>query len=162
MLLHDIFFSTTMATCWNVCLQSLSTKVPCETRLESSISLPDCMCEHNVLCCTCHQAVKVKLSPKCNLGFICECIWVKSIITTKESLLRFTVVLFLGKLIFNGVQGHFSASIKITIFKTLRRLDTTWNFARSITRVSTNEHEHWEHCLCTQSWLKREFLDNSN
>ena len=26
--------------------------------------------------------------------------------------------------------------------------------ARSITRVSTHEHEHWEHCLCTQSLLK--------
>ena len=31
----------------------------------------------------------------------------------------------LGKLIFNGVQGHSDASINITIFKTLRRLDTT-------------------------------------
>ena len=30
----------------------------------------------------------------------------------------------LGKLIFNGVQGHFNASIKIAIFK-LRRLNTT-------------------------------------
>ena len=35
---------------------------------------------------------KVKLSPKCNLGFVCECIWVKpsgkSIITTKEAFLK--------------------------------------------------------------------------
>ena len=53
------------------------------------------------------------------------------------------------------VLGHSYASIKITIFKTLRRLDTTWNFARSITRVSTHEHEHWEHCFCTQSLLKK-------
>ena len=30
-----------------------------------------------------------------------------------------------GKLIFNGVQGYYGASIKIAIFKTLRRLDTT-------------------------------------
>ena len=60
----------------------------------------------------------------------------------------------------NGVLGHSYASIQTAIFKTLRRLDTTWNFARSITRVSTHEHEHWEHCLCTQSLLKRKFLDN--
>uniref|UniRef100_A0A671YJF1 Complement C3-like n=1 Tax=Sparus aurata TaxID=8175 RepID=A0A671YJF1_SPAAU len=66
----------------------------------------------------------------------------RDIITTKEALLRFTVVSFLGKLIFNGVQGHFYASIKISIFKTLRMLDTTRNFAHSITRVSTCEHEH--------------------
>ena len=32
----------------------------------------------------------------------------------KEALLRFTIVLFSGKLIFNGVQGHIYASIKIT------------------------------------------------
>ena len=37
--------------------------------------------------------------------------------------------------------------------------NTTWDFARSITRVSTHEHEHWEHCLCTQSLLKRKFLN---
>ena len=43
----------------------------------------------------------------------------KSIITTKEALLRFTVVSFLGKLIFNGVQGHFYTGIKTAIFKTL-------------------------------------------
>ena len=28
----------------------------------------------------------------------------------KEALLTFTVVVFLGKLIFNGLQGHFYAS----------------------------------------------------
>ena len=37
--------------------------------------------------------------------------------------------------------------IKIAIFKTLRRLYTTWKIARSIIRVSTHEHEHWEHCV---------------
>ena len=51
--------------------------------------------------------IKVKLSPKCNLAFIYEYIWIKplckSIITTKEALLRFTMVSFSGKLIFNGV-----------------------------------------------------------
>ena len=52
-------------------------------------------------------------------------------------------------------MGYFYASIKITIFKTLRRLDTTWNFAHSITRVSTHEHERWEHCV--HSLLKRVF-----
>ena len=81
--------------------------------------------------------LKVKLLPKSNIGFICECIWVKpsckSIITMKEALLRFTVVSFSGKLIFHGALGHSDASIKIAIFKTLRRLDTTWNFACSIT-----------------------------
>ena len=91
-------------------------------------------------------------SRQSNQGFICDWTWVKSlcksIITTKEALLRFTVVLFLGKLIFNGVQGHFYTSIKIAFVKTLRRLDTTWNFACSITRVSTHEHDHWEYCVC--------------
>ena len=52
-------------------------------------------------------------------------------------------------------MGHFYNSIKIAISKTLRRLDTTWNFDLSITRVSTHQHEHWEHCLCTQNLLKR-------
>ena len=60
----------------------------------------------------------------------------------KEALSRFIVVSFLGKLIFNGVLGHSYTSIKVAILKTLRRLDTTWNFAGSITRVSTHEHEH--------------------
>ena len=50
------------------------------------------------------QPVKVKLVPKCNLAFFCECIWVKPsckhIITMKEALLRFTVFTFLG-------QAHF-------------------------------------------------------
>ena len=55
---------------------------------------------------------------------------------TKEAFLRFTMVSFSG-------------------FKTVRSLNTTWNFARSITRVSTHEHEHWEDCLCTQSLLKK-------
>ena len=44
---------------------------------------------------------------------------------TKEALLKFTVVSILGKLIFNGVWWHFYPSIKIAIFKTLRRLDKT-------------------------------------
>ena len=59
----------------------------------------------------------------------------KSIIRTKEALLRFTIVLFWGKLIFNGVQGHFSTSIKIAIFETLRRLDTTRNFTESESEI---------------------------
>ena len=41
-------------------------------------------------------SVKVKLSLKCNLGFFCECIWVKpsckSMITKKEALLRLTIL----------------------------------------------------------------------
>ena len=44
---------------------------------------------------------KAKLSPKCNLGFFCECTRVrplcKSIYTIKAALLRFTVFLFLGQ-----------------------------------------------------------------
>ena len=102
---------------------------------------------------TCCHRLKVKLSPKCNLGSFCEWIWVKclfkSIITRKETLLRFTIFLLLG-------QNHFQWSV---IFKTLRRLDTTWNFARSITRVPTHEHEHWEHCLSTQSLLKNKVFE---
>ena len=110
--------------------------------------------------------LKVKLSAKCNLGFFCQCTRVKpsykSIITMKEALLRFTVFSFLCQTHFQWeCYGHFSDSIKISIFKTLRRLDTTWNFARSITRVSTHQHEHWEHCLCTQSLLKRTFFNKS-
>ena len=47
------------------------------------------------------------------------------------------------------VRGQWYTSIKIYIFKTLRRLNTTWNFACSITRVSIH------------SLLKRRFLNNS-
>ena len=74
---------------------------------------------------TCHMwsgqlIFKVELLPKSNRGFICDCIRVKlsckSIITTKEALLRFTVVSFSDKLIFSGVQGHSDAGIKISIF----------------------------------------------
>ena len=106
--------------------------------------------------------LKAKLLPKCNLGFF---LWMfipsyKSIITTKEALLRFAVFLFSGQTHFQWeCKGHFYDSIKISIFKTQRRLDTTWNFARSITRVSTHEHKHWEHCLCTQSLLKNKVLE---
>ena len=112
------------------------------------------------------ESLKLKLSPKCNLGSLCECTWVKrsykSIMPMKEAILRFTVFLFSGQTHFQWERyGHFYYSIKICIFKTLRSLDTTWNFAGSITRVSTHEHQHWEHCLCTQSLLKRSFLDSS-
>ena len=87
----------------------------------------------------------------------------KSIITTKEAQVkRFTGFSFSGQTHFQWeCYGHFSDSIIIAIFETLRRLDTTWNFACSITRVSKHEHEHWEHCLCTQSLLKRTFLNDS-
>ena len=85
-------------------------------------------------------------SQKCNLCFFCECIWVKpsckSMITTIEALLRFTIFSFSGQTHFQWeCLGQLSDSIKIAIFETLRRLDTTWKFARSITRVSTHEHE---------------------
>ena len=100
--------------------------------------------------------LQVKLSPKYNRGFFCECTQVKpsskSIITTKEALLRFTVFPCSGQTHFQWeCYGHFYDSIKISIFKTVRSLDTTWSFAGSITRVSTHEHQHWQHCLCTQS-----------
>ena len=81
---------------------------------------------------------EVKLSPKCNLGFFCELLWVKpsckSIITRKEALLRLTVFSFLAQAHFQwDCMGHFFyTSIKIAIFETLRRLDTTWNFAHSV------------------------------
>ena len=51
------------------------------------------------LCCPAvwNALFNAKLSPKCSRGFFCECIWVKlsckSIITTKEALLRFTIFL---------------------------------------------------------------------
>ena len=63
----------------------------------------------------------------------------KSIITVNKALLRFTIFLFLGQTYFQWeCLGHFYATMKIAIFKPLRRLHTTWNFARSITRVSMN------------------------
>ena len=66
------------------------------------------------------------------------------------------------KIIFNGsARGNTIIILwKIAIFDTLRRLDTTWNFAHSITWVSIRELD-WDHCLCTQSLLKRKFLNNS-
>ena len=60
------------------------------------------------------------------------------------------------------INGTFTLASKSLFFKTLRRLDMTCNFARSVTRVSTLEHEHWEHCLCTQSLLKIRFSNNSH
>ena len=105
---------------------------------------------------------RVKLSPKCNLGCFCDGIWVKpsckNTITTRQALLRFTVFLFSGQTHFQWeCYRYFSDSIKISIVKTLRRLDTTWNFARSIIRVSTHEYEHWEHGLPTQFTKKKVF-----
>ena len=123
-----------------------------QTALQSAEKwLETTCCCHNL----CSYDVKVKLWPKCNLGSFCECIWVKpsckSIITMKEALLRFTVFSFSGQTHFQWeCYGH--NSIKISIFKTVRSLDTTWNFAGSITRVSTHEHQHWQHCLRTQSY----------
>ena len=88
-----------------------------------------------------YQTVKVKLSPKYNLGF-CQCIWVKplckSIITTKEALSS-AIFLFSAQTHFQWeCMGRFYASIKIAVLKTLRRLDTTRNFTSSITRASTH------------------------
>ena len=72
----------------------------------------------------------------------------ESTITTIEALLRFTVFSFSGQTHFQWeCLGHFYTSIKISILKTLRSLDTT-----CITRVSTHEHQHLDHCLCTQSF----------
>ena len=64
----------------------------------------------------------------------------------KEALLRFTVVSFSGKLIFNGVQGHFSASIKIDIFKTL--LGVSPGFLHMNTRI--------ENIVCVRRGYKKE------
>ena len=76
------------------------------------------------------EIIKVKLSAKCNPGFICECTRVKPsckrIITMKEALLRFTVFLFSGQTHFQWeCYGHFYNSIIISMFKTVRSLDTT-------------------------------------
>ena len=92
----------------------------------------------SVMCCS----FKVKLSLKFNWDFFC--IWVKpsckTIITMKEALLRFTVFLFLGNSFSVGALRALYNSIKVSTFKSLRSLDTTWNFACSITRVCTHEH----------------------
>ena len=98
------------------------------------------------------------ISPKMQPRLFFVNLWVKHlctrIITTKGPLLGFTVFLFLTQ---TQTQWEclrqISDIINIAIFKTLRRLDTTWNSDRSITRVSTHEHKHWENCLCTQSLL---------
>ena len=75
----------------------------------------------------------------------------KSIITIKRHY-EFTLFSFSGQTHFRWeCLWQISDSIKIAIFKILRKLDTTSNFARSITRVSTHEHEHWQYCLCTQT-----------
>ena len=105
--------------------------------------------------------VKIQDIQISNQGFFCECIWVKPsckiLITTKEALLRFAVFSFSGQTHFEWeCLGQISDSIKITVFKTLSRLDTTWNFARTITRLSTHKHGQ-NHCLRTQSLLKRKF-----
>ena len=100
--------------------------------------------------------VKVKPSPKCNPGFFCEYLWVKSSfksrITIKEGLLIFTILWFSAQTHFQWeCMGHFYACIEIAHFKTLRRLDTTWNFARSITRVSTHSSTE-PHALYPGCW----------
>ena len=61
-----------------------------------------------------------------------------------------------------GCRGTFTLASK-SLFSKHQEGSTwkTWNFARSITGVSTHEHEHWEHCLCTLNLPKRRFLDNS-
>ena len=123
----------------------------------------------------------MKLSPKCNLGFFffsfffCECICVKpsckSIITMKEALWRFTLLSFSAQTRFQWeCMGHFYASIKNAIFKTLRRLGTTWNFARSITSVSTHRsaepHTLYpdvlipEYVWAAMTWLEEEATAN--
>ena len=65
---------------------------------------------------TLNTYLKAKLSPKCNLGFFCECIWVKPlckrIIMMREALLRFNIFLFLGQTHFQCV-GDPGDSIKI-------------------------------------------------
>ena len=66
--------------------------------------------------------LKAKLSPKCN-RVKPSC---KSIITTKEALLRFTIFLFLVQTLFQWeCYRCFYVSIKISVFKTVRSLDTT-------------------------------------
>ena len=87
-----------------------------------------------------------------------DCFTCKSIITTKEALLRLTVFWFSGQTDFQWeCYRLFKDSITISVIKTLRRLDTTWSFAASITRVSTHEHQHWEHCLWTGFTKKKVF-----
>ena len=73
--------------------------------------------------CSCRDTltVKVKLSPKCNVGFLCECIWVKtlckSIFKMKEALLHFH---FWFKLIFNwSVWGKLAIASKLLFSKHL-------------------------------------------
>ena len=96
--------------------------------------------------------------------FFCECTRVrpayKSIIKMKAPLFRFTVFLFSGQNHFQWeCYGHLSNRIKIALFKTLRRLDTTWSFAHGITRVSTHEHEHWEHCCVLVVFTKNKVFE---
>ena len=111
----SVFRDRTLVWDWLIVNQCRST----QTDLLSS----QILCYQTVEAVNCF---KVKLSPKCNLGFFfCKCIWVKpsckSIITTKEALTRLTVFSFSGQVHFQWEgMGHFYASIKIAIFKTLR------------------------------------------
>ena len=78
--------------------------------------------------------IKIKLSPKSNQGFFSECIQVKplckSIITMKGTFKIYR------SFIFRQANFQWSAlcartSIKISIFKTLRRLAWKWNYGKS-------------------------------
>ena len=64
---------------------------------------------HQLQCNMRVTQLKVKLSPKCNQGFICDWICVKPsgkcIIMMKEALLRFTVVSFSGTLIWTFIHN---------------------------------------------------------
>ena len=94
--------------------------------------------------------------------FICEGVKpvCKSIITTKEVFWRLTVFSLLDQTHFQWeCMGHLYSITKITIFKTLRRLDTTWNFAHNITRVSTHEHEHWEPFFVYTEFTKKKVFE---
>ena len=91
--------------------------------------------------------LKVKLSPKSRRGFIWDWIWVKplckSIITIRDTFKIY------HSFVFGQANFQFSMRFQIVIFRTLRRLNATWNFARSITRVSTHEHSI-ENIVCVR------------
>ena len=102
------------------------------TRVEKEITLESISLLFFINCI--YNGLKVKLSPKCNLGFF----WVKPSCESEKGTFKIDHIFVFGSNSFSVGVLRALASIKIVIFKPLRRLDTTWNFTRSITRVSTH------------------------
>ena len=79
--------------------------------------------------------IKVKLLPKCNQDFFCECIWVKP--STKEAFLRFDVFLFSGVFSASGTVTKASKSATLLVALTLK-MSLTWKNEITVNRKSAS------------------------